>query len=112
RPRRTTSRPFYPVLPKCSAGIVVGRASQLRKSVMGEVNYKEAIPTLKDEIEAETVEKVLALNVDNYKYGFETLIETDRAPKGLSEDVIRFISTKNDAPQWMPDRPLEAYRRW
>jgi Fe-S cluster assembly protein SufB len=79
---------------------------------MGEVNYKEAIPTLKDEIEAETVEKVLALDVDNYKYGFETLIETDRAPKGLSEDVIRFISAKKDEPQWMLDWRLEAYRRW
>ena len=58
---------------------------------MAQVNYKEAIPTLKDEIEVDTVEKVLALDVEKYKYGFETLIESDRAPKGLSEDIVRFI---------------------
>ncbi len=79
---------------------------------MTETNYKDAIPTLKDEIERETVEQVLALDVDNYKYGFETKIETERAPKGLSEDTIRFISAKKSEPQWMLDWRLDAYRRW
>jgi len=79
---------------------------------MADVNYKEAIPTLKDEIETETVEKVLALDVDQYKYGFETAIESERAPKGLSEDVIRFISAKKGEPEWMLEWRLEAYRRW
>jgi Fe-S cluster assembly protein SufB len=79
---------------------------------MAQVNYKEAIPTLKDEIEADTVEKVLALDVEKYKYGFETPIESDRAPKGLSEDIVRFISNKKNEPQWMLDWRLEAYRRW
>jgi len=50
--------------------------------------------------------------VDQYKYGFETAIESEKAPKGLSEDVIRFISAKKDEPQWMLDWRLEAYRRW
>ena len=50
---------------------------------MAEVNYKEAIPTLKEEIENATVESVLALDVDKYKYGFETVIESD--PRGISE---------------------------
>jgi Fe-S cluster assembly protein SufB len=70
------------------------------------------IPTLKEEIDRETVDKVLALDVDKYKYGFETPIESDRAPKGLSEDVIRFISAKKNEPEWMLEWRLEAYRRW
>jgi Fe-S cluster assembly protein SufB len=70
------------------------------------------IPTLKEEIDRETVDKVLALDVNNYKYGFETPIESDRAPKGLSEDVIRFISAKKNEPEWMLEWRLEAYRRW
>lgn len=79
---------------------------------MVETNYKDAIPTLKDEIEAETVEQVLALDVDKYKYGFETQIETEKAPKGLSEDTIRFISAKKSEPEWMLEWRLDAYRRW
>ncbi len=79
---------------------------------MADVNYKDAIPTLKDEIEHETVEKVLALDVEKYKYGFETPIESERAPIGLSEDTIRFISKKKNEPDWMLEWRLEAYRRW
>jgi Fe-S cluster assembly protein SufB len=70
------------------------------------------IPTLKENIDRETVESVLALDVDKYKYGFETEIETDKAPKGLSEDIVRFISAKKNEPQWMLDWRLEAYRRF
>ena len=70
------------------------------------------IPTLKEEIDRETVEQVLALDVDKYKYGFETDIESDVAPVGLTEDTIRFISAKKDEPQWMLDWRLEAFRRW
>ncbi|WP_417308607.1 Fe-S cluster assembly protein SufB [Devosia sp.] len=70
------------------------------------------IPTLKEEIEKETVDQVLALDVDKYKYGFETLIESDMAPKGLNEDTIRFISAKKEEPEWMLEWRLEAYRRW
>ena len=70
------------------------------------------IPTLKEEIEAETVEKVLALDVDKYKYGFETTIDSDLAPKGLNEDIIRLISSRKGEPDWMLDWRLDAYRRW
>jgi Fe-S cluster assembly protein SufB len=70
------------------------------------------IPTLKENIEHDTVEKVLALEVDKYKYGFETLIESDKAPKGLNEDIVRFISAKKNEPEWMLEWRLEAYRRW
>ncbi|MDE1174382.1 MAG: Fe-S cluster assembly protein SufB [Parvibaculaceae bacterium] len=60
----------------------------------------------------ETVEAVQDLGGERYKYGFSTEIESDKAPKGLSEDTIRFISAKKDEPQWMLDWRLEAYRRW
>jgi len=47
-----------------------------------------------------------------YKYGFETQIETDSAPKGLSEDTVRFISEKKNEPAWMLEWRLKAYRQW
>jgi hypothetical protein len=55
---------------------------------------------------------VRQIDVDQYKYGFETEIEMDKAPKGLSEDIIRFISAKKNEPAWMLEWRLEAYRRW
>jgi Fe-S cluster assembly protein SufB len=70
------------------------------------------IPTLKENIDHETVKSVLALDVDKYKYGFETPIESDMAPKGLSEDIVRFISKKKNEPEWMLEWRLEAYKRW
>ncbi len=60
----------------------------------------------------ETVEQVRRIDVDQYKYGFETHIETEKAPKGLNEDIVRFISEKKGEPQWMLDWRLDAYRRW
>ena len=60
----------------------------------------------------DTVERVRRLDVDQYKYGFVTDIESDKAPKGLSEDIVRFISAKKDEPEWMLAWRLDAYRRW
>jgi Fe-S cluster assembly protein SufB len=60
----------------------------------------------------ETIERVRHLDVDQYKYGFVTDIESDKAPKGLSEDTVRFISAKKNEPAWMLAWRLEAYRRW
>jgi Fe-S cluster assembly protein SufB len=60
----------------------------------------------------ETIEQVRKIDVDQYKYGFETEIETDKAPKGLNEDIIRFISEKKGEPEWMLEWRLSAYRRW
>ncbi len=59
-----------------------------------------------------TVRQVRDLDVDQYKYGFETRIESDLAPKGLNEDIIRFISAKKNEPEWMLEWRLEAFRRW
>jgi Fe-S cluster assembly protein SufB len=60
----------------------------------------------------ETVEQVRRIDVDQYKYGFETVIEAEKSPKGLNEDTVRFISAKKHEPQWMLEWRLEAYRRW
>ena len=60
----------------------------------------------------ETIERVRKIDVDQYKYGFETIIESDKAPKGLSEDIIRFISAKKEEPEWMLEWRLDAYKRW
>jgi Fe-S cluster assembly protein SufB len=60
----------------------------------------------------ETIDQVRLIDVDQYKYGFETKVEMEKAPKGLSEDVIRFISAKKGEPEWMCAWRLDAYRRW
>ena len=60
----------------------------------------------------ETVARVKEIDVDKYKYGFFTDIELVKAPKGLNEDVVRFISAKKGEPDWLLDWRLEAYRRW
>ena len=49
---------------------------------------------------------------DTYHYGFETDIDADTAPKGLNEDIIRFISAKKKEPEWLLDFRLKAYRHW
>ena len=51
-------------------------------------------------------------DVEQYKYGFITDIESDKAPKGLSEDTVRFISAKKNEPEWMTEWRLKAYRYW
>ena len=47
-----------------------------------------------------------------YKYGFTTDIESDKAPKGLNEDIIRFISAKKNEPEWLLEWRLDAYKKW
>lgn len=53
-----------------------------------------------------------AVSGDAYKYGFVTDIEAETAPKGLNEDIIRFISAKKGEPDWLLDFRLKAYRHW
>lgn len=60
----------------------------------------------------ETVDTVRRIDVDQYKYGFVTDIESEKAPKGLSEDIVRYISKKKNEPDWMLEWRLGAYRRW
>ncbi|MGH1579039.1 MAG: Fe-S cluster assembly protein SufB, partial [Planktotalea sp.] len=66
---------------------------------------------VKDGVDQETVDAVREVG-GAYKYGWSTDIEMDYAPKGLNEDIVRLISSKNDEPEWMTDWRLEAYRRW
>jgi len=58
----------------------------------------------------ETVEQVKS--VEKYKYGFVTDIDADFAPKGLSEDIVRFISAKKEEPEWLLEWRIKAYRHW
>ncbi|MDQ0468856.1 Fe-S cluster assembly protein SufB [Labrys wisconsinensis] len=60
----------------------------------------------------ETVDQVRAIDVDQYKYGFVTDVEMELAPKGLNEDIVRYISSRKDEPAWMTEWRLDAYRRW
>ncbi|PPR74892.1 MAG: hypothetical protein CFH05_00886, partial [Alphaproteobacteria bacterium MarineAlpha3_Bin4] len=50
---------------------------------------------------ARTAEQIRELTDDTYKYGFVTDIESETAPKGLNEDIIRFISAKKSEPEWL-----------
>jgi len=59
----------------------------------------------------ETKETVAGLG-EKYKYGFITDIEMERAPKGLNEDTVRYISAKKGEPDWMLEWRLAAFRRW
>ncbi|EPX86197.1 FeS assembly protein SufB [Rubellimicrobium thermophilum DSM 16684] len=65
---------------------------------------------VRDGVDEATVAAVASLGT--YKYGWETEIETDYAPLGLNEDIIRLISRKNDEPAWMTEWRLAAYARW
>ncbi len=60
----------------------------------------------------ETIDQVKEIDVDQYKYGFVTDIESEKAPKGLNEDIVRFISAKKNEPEWLFEWRLDAYKRW
>jgi Fe-S cluster assembly protein SufB len=58
------------------------------------------------------MDQVHALADRKYEYGFVTDIESEMAPKGLNEDIIRFISAKKNEPEWLLEWRLRAYRTW
>src|SRR6478735_6432249 len=60
----------------------------------------------------QTIDQVRKIDVDQYKYGFETDVESVKAPKGLDESTVAFISKKKGEPAWMLEWRLEAFRRW
>jgi Fe-S cluster assembly protein SufB len=66
---------------------------------------------VREGVDQETVDAVRSVG-ERYKYGFATDIETEFAPKGLNEDIVRLISEKNEEPEWMTEWRLKAYRRW
>ncbi len=65
---------------------------------------------VREGVDRETVETVQSMG--KYKYGWETDIEMEYAPKGVSEEIVRLISDKNGEPGWMTEWRLQAYRRW
>jgi Fe-S cluster assembly protein SufB len=71
----------------------------------------EQAAELREGVDRETIDTVNAM-AGKYKYGWETDIEMDYAPKGLSEDIVRLISSKNNEPEWLLEWRLTAYRRW
>ena len=65
---------------------------------------------VREGVDRETVETVA--NMGSYKYGWDTEIEMEYAPRGINEDIVRLISQKNDEPEWMTEWRLAAFRRW
>ncbi len=64
---------------------------------------------------AETLDTVQSVTEGTYKWGFETEIEMDFAPKGLNEETVRFISAQKNEPEWLLEwrlRPSPHGRRW
>ena len=59
-------------------------------------------------------EEELAKDLENqeYKFGFTSNFESDKAPNGLSEEIIRFISAKKEEPAWLLAKRLQAYEAW
>ena len=62
---------------------------------------------VREGVDRETVETVA--NMGSYKYGWDTEIEMEYAPKGLNEDIVRLISAKNDEPEWMTEWRLRPF---
>ena len=63
-------------------------------------------------IAPETADTVRSLAAEKYKYGFVTEIESERAPRGLDESTVRFISQKKNEPEWLLEWRLRAFRTW
>ncbi|MEL0107525.1 MAG: Fe-S cluster assembly protein SufB [Rhodospirillales bacterium] len=61
---------------------------------------------------AQTEQQVRDVTEQKYKYGFVTDIEMETAPKGLNEDIVRFISAKKEDPEWLLEWRLKAFRHW
>ncbi|MDI3306222.1 MAG: Fe-S cluster assembly protein SufB [Acetobacteraceae bacterium] len=60
----------------------------------------------------ETIDTVQSVTEGTYKWGFETDIDMEFAPKGLNEDIVRFISKKKNEPEWLLEWRLKAFAMW
>ncbi len=69
----------------------------------------EILETGPQEPEIDILEQVTS---SEYKYGFTSDIEAESAPKGLNEDIVRYISARKDEPEWLLEWRLKAYRHW
>ena len=59
-----------------------------------------------------TISRTTDLSNKDYKWGFSTNVDTELAPKGLNEDIVRLISSKKNEPKWLLDWRLKAYNYW
>ena len=66
---------------------------------------------VKEGVDQETIDAVREVG-GAYKYGWETDIEMEYAPKGLDAAIVKLISEKNNEPEWMTDWRLKAFNRW
>ena len=76
------------------------------QSKVDDVQLKEHLFKALDHILTEDLEN------QEYEFGFTTDIQSDKAPNGLNEDIIRFISAKKEEPEWMLEFRLDAFRKW
>ena len=93
-----------------SGGIGDARAGHWLRKDEQEVTKVDQDLEVREGVDRETVETVQ--NMGSYKYGWETEIEMEFAPKGVNEDIVRLISEKNGEPDWMTEWRLAAFRRW
>src|SRR5262245_17386160 len=106
--RRSTTRCGKPWAASGSRSCATARRSWLQR-----FNSWRSTPSVKGNGSMSNETQVLQdLTESEYKYGFVTEIETEEVPPGLSEDVIRLISTKKNEPQWLLDWRLRSYRHW
>ncbi len=63
-------------------------------------------------VASDTAKTIESATGGDYKYGFVTDIDMDFAPRGLNEDIVRFISAKKNEPDWLLEWRLKSYRRW
>ncbi len=63
-------------------------------------------------VASDTAKTIESATGGDYKYGFVTDIDMELAPRGLNEDIVRFISAKKNEPDWLLDWRLKSYRRW
>ena len=76
---------------------------------LARINPNNAMAALKEDEEKVLLDEVTS---SDYKYGFVTDVDADEAPKGLNEDIIRFISAKKEEPEWLLEWRLKAFRYW
>src|SRR5689334_11126772 len=83
------------------------RTNSSKFAVMNKGDFQQEKVVM--EAELDTIERTVQ---SDYKYGFVSDLEADEAPKGLNENIIRFISSKKNEPEWMLEWRLKAYRHW
>ena len=93
---------------KIILNLIIKRLQQAKSRTI-EGNLQLNLRTTMQEENEDILEQITTAD---YKYGFVTDIEADAAPKGLSEDIVRFISAKKNEPEWLLSWRLKAYRHW